>query len=366
MSTLPPCLSAFVSAALALPVAGTPRIGDKAPPVKVSKWINARPAALPGESGADKHVFLVEFWATWCGPCKRSIPHLAKLHRKYEKEGLIIIGVTNEDEEVVQKYLKGRNPSRAAGADARNPATGVDMPYFVALDDDMETNENYMKEIQGIPHAFLIDRNGVVVWTGNPLDEENLDRAIALVLAGKFNVEQAKKDVAAGKKVSQLMNELQAAFASRDEKRVFSLVDQMIEARPGDLQNYFIKRHMLGEFNRVGEIPALDAKMEESMKDSLPDMLQIARFLLDREPGQRNAGLLLRSAMRADELAGKSDPEVIAVLAQVHCQLGMIDAAIVAQKRAMELAPADEKKAYSAVLKYYEDAKDLARSTSGK
>src|SRR5262249_22089324 len=63
-----------------------PQIGEKAPPVKVSKWMTSKPSVLPGEKDADKKVFIVEFWATWCGPCMKSIPHLAELHKKYEKD----------------------------------------------------------------------------------------------------------------------------------------------------------------------------------------------------------------------------------------------------------------------------------------
>ena len=55
------------------------KVGDPAPPLSVSKWVKGTPNKLtPGK------VHVVEFWATWCGPCKATIPHITELSKKYK------------------------------------------------------------------------------------------------------------------------------------------------------------------------------------------------------------------------------------------------------------------------------------------
>jgi thiol-disulfide isomerase/thioredoxin len=332
--------------------AGTPAIGDKAPAVKASKWLVAPPPALPGEKGGEKHVFLVEFWATWCAPCRRSIPHLAELHRKHGKDGLVIVSISNEEENVVGRFLKKGNQGKP-----------MDMPYFVGCDDDMKTNENWMSDIEGIPHAFLVNREGIVVWTGNPLgDTAQLDRAITQVLAGKYDVATAKTAALSAKKANELTRGLQAAYGRRDEKEVFNLLDQLIAVKPADAQPYLIKRQLLEEFNRASEIQALEQSMEKALQDSAEAMLRLAEVELERDVSERNPGMLLRCARRADALSKGRDPEALATLARAHCELGMIDAAIETQARAVGLAAEADRDRYKKALKYYEDARALARS----
>lgn len=57
----------------------TLKVGDPAPPVKVFKWVKGNPV----ESFEKDKVYVMEFWATWCGPCKAAMPHLSEMARKY-------------------------------------------------------------------------------------------------------------------------------------------------------------------------------------------------------------------------------------------------------------------------------------------
>ena len=67
--------------------------GDPAPPLKVSKWLQGEPvkAFEPGK------VYVVEFWATWCGPCIAFMPHLAELQAEYKDKSVTVIGFTARD-----------------------------------------------------------------------------------------------------------------------------------------------------------------------------------------------------------------------------------------------------------------------------
>jgi len=93
----------------------------------------------------------VEFWATWCPPCLKSVPHLNEVYNKYKAKGLEIVGITDEDAATVKKFQEK-----------------VPMSYAVAID----TPKSLYKQfgITAIPQAYLVDKSGKVVWTGHPLE----------------------------------------------------------------------------------------------------------------------------------------------------------------------------------------------------
>ena len=65
-------------------------IGDEAPAISVSQWVKGDPV----DRLDPNKTYVVEFWATWCGPCRVSIPHLTELQKKYKDKGVTIIGVS--------------------------------------------------------------------------------------------------------------------------------------------------------------------------------------------------------------------------------------------------------------------------------
>jgi thiol-disulfide isomerase/thioredoxin len=98
-------------------------------------------------------ALLVEFWATWCGPCRESIPHLNELHGKFSGKGLTLLGLTDEDQGTVTKFQK------------RQP-----MNYAVATDRSGRLSRTF--GIKSIPHAFLVSKEGKILWSGHPLQLE--------------------------------------------------------------------------------------------------------------------------------------------------------------------------------------------------
>jgi len=90
-------------------------------------------------------VILLDFWASWCGPCKMSIPHLIDLYNEYKKDGFVVLGVSVD-----------RGGMKAVKAFADKMA----IPYPVGLDDG--TVVGLYGGIRSIPTAFIIDREGYV------------------------------------------------------------------------------------------------------------------------------------------------------------------------------------------------------------
>lgn len=116
-------------------------INQKAPELKVQQWLTD----MPDTKGK---FILIDFWATWCGPCRKAIPELNALQKEF-KNDLIVIGISDEAPEKVKAM-----------------ETPV-IEYYSAIDTQAEMKNQL--EIKGIPHVILIDPKGIVRWEGFPL-----------------------------------------------------------------------------------------------------------------------------------------------------------------------------------------------------
>lgn len=136
---------------------GTLAVGDPAPPLSIDQWVNG----LPTSDGFVGNVHVVEFWATWCGPCLAGMPHLSSLQDEYG-DAVTFIGVTDEDIETVNGFLARES------LDGR-PWSEV-ITYRLATDNQDATNTAYMRAANqnGIPTAFIVGREGRVEWIGHP------------------------------------------------------------------------------------------------------------------------------------------------------------------------------------------------------
>lgn len=172
-------LSLTVGATLELAAEPTLKVGDPAPKLQTGKWVQGDPVK-DFEKGK---AYIVEFWATWCGPCRATIPHLNEVYTKFKDKGLVVIGQNcwEQDEDLVAPFVK---------------KMGSDMTYRVALDNKTSDEKGKMAQTwmaaagrKGIPSAFLVDKKGVIAWIGHPMELK--DQMIEDVLAGKTLVSKA-------------------------------------------------------------------------------------------------------------------------------------------------------------------------------
>lgn len=154
-----------------------PLPGDPAPPIHAATWLRGEPIA----EYADGHVYVVDLWATWCGPCLSGMPLLRKYQDRYAgKVTIIAMNVWEMAPKRVPGYV-------TAHADS--------MPLFVAVDSippGKEANEGLTTvafmgagtEVS-IPRTLLIDGFGRIAWIGTPA---GLEKPLAQVLAGTWDL----------------------------------------------------------------------------------------------------------------------------------------------------------------------------------
>jgi len=180
--TISPAL-AIVAALLLAPIARADEKvllpGDKAPEIKVSKWMQGN-AIKSYKKGT---VYVVEFWATWCGPCIKSIPHVNELSIKYKgKAEFVGVSIWEEKEDLEARTLKFMKEM------------GKDMTYRVAMDsadDFMATNWMEASFSNGIPTAFIINQEGNVAWIGHPME---MEEALGQIVNKKFDLAASRTE----------------------------------------------------------------------------------------------------------------------------------------------------------------------------
>ena len=312
-------------------------IGDNAPPLKVASVVKGKKVDL------SKGLHVVEFWATWCGPCKVSIPHLTEMAKTYKgKVDFTGVSVWEEGPDQLGQVTKFVN------------AMGPKMDYNVVFDGEsktMATSWMTAAKQNGIPAAFLV-KDGKILWIGHPM--AGLDKTIDQVLAGDYDMAAAKAamdkqmaDVAEAQKAQAELMEavkpLSDAMQAKDYPAALKAIDDIEAAKP-DLKprlepTRFAILQMTGD-------PALTDLAKTFAADSKADPMmlnQMAWSIVDpmskMEKPNYDAALILAEA--AAKKSDMKDPNILDTYGLALFKNGKKAEAIDVQTKAVALAKAD-------------------------
>jgi thiol-disulfide isomerase/thioredoxin len=305
--------------------AGKLNIGDPAPALSIEHWVKGEPV----KSFEKGKVYVVEFWATWCGPCIKNMPHLTKLQKQHKDKGLTIIGVSGQDKRGVEDV----RPFVEKKGDA--------IGYTIAVDRAMETTKAYMGATgrNGIPVAYLVDQQGKLAWYGHPM--EAMDLVIEEVLEGKFDASRHAERMAKFKTLSEQFGK------ATQEKRwddAMTALDEMKTVRPDLANDFAISRFAVLRAGKKDKEAAAKVRvqLEEQFKDDVDNLRKLSEMLAGvPEPDAADLAAATAVAKTIVTKTDGNDVQALAVLAYVYRNAGDWDNALATQQKAIDKS-ADE------------------------
>jgi thiol-disulfide isomerase/thioredoxin len=311
--------------------------GSPAPTLKVAKWLKGEAVA---EFANDK-VYVVEFWATWCLPCIKAMPHLDTLARQHKDKGLVVVALTTEDP---------NNSGEAVAKFVKEKADKFDFRF--AFCDDNTTWKAYMDAAQrsGIPCSFVIGRDGKLAFVGHPQD---LDDVLPLVLDGTWRGKADADEYAKmGKNLEELPKRIQ-----KDPTEALATLDKISTKYPGKASgNQFVMYRVMALLGakKTAEAETVAKKQIEKMTESKDaeglTMLGLVLARGEQKPEAKLVALGLASVDKAISLDGKN-LIVLIMGSQAYYGAGNRAKAIEIGEQAIAVAPNEVKAAITEMVK---------------
>lgn len=323
--------------------AGELSIGDPAPPLDLKEFIKGKPVAI--EKG---RVYVIEFWATWCGPCVESIPHLTKLQEKHKN--IHIIGISDEDAATVKPFVEkmGDKMDYRVAIDKPAGAAGNAKPDKQGAEEsEGRTARAWMDASgqSGIPTAFIVGREGRIAWLGHPIE---MDKVLEEVVAGTFDLQAAAKEYKEKQTLIRKLRDLRTriAEAQRDggDKAVLKLLDEAILDSAKLEPTLGLHRFALLCKDQAKNAEAVEygrRLVDRVVRDDFNALGNLAWLVVQPEtpkPTPALAKLALQAALRADALAERKDANTADTLARAYFVNGNAKKAVETQERALKLA----------------------------
>jgi len=329
-------------------------IGSNAPVPQIEKFVRGTEPKW-FESGK---VYVIEFWATWCGPCKQSMPHISDVADKY-KGKVIVVGISDEKVDTVTKFLDTDEWKQKAR-------------YNLATDPDRSTHRQYMEAAaqNGIPTAFVV-KDGKVQWIGHPM---GMDEPLKQIVDGTWNPGKYQIDFEAETAMARKQMERRSAVAKArkagDWDAILKMIDEDVAAAPERAKASLLVNKfqiLLTDANKPADGYKLGREIAAANKDNAMVLNQLAWFVVDNaKVKDRDLKFAIETAQQAVDASKGEDGSVIDSLARAYWESGNKAKAIEWQKKAIEKAKGDMTDELKETLKKYEgsDAPTATKKTS--
>lgn len=352
-------------------------IGSVAPALDVEHWVqNGNGFFKPVTQFEPGKVYVVEFWATWCGPCISSMPHLAELQNKLRGQNVQIVSISDETLEEVTEFLK-RKTTNKAGEEIT--FAEVTAPYCLTTDPDRSAHEGYMAAAKqsGIPTAFIVGKDGKIEWIGHPME---MDEPLNQVIAGSWNRDEFAELFVAKQTFTQTVQRLsQLAQRGRFPEAIEMIDGELSKNLPPEiaaqLSNFRLQIKMMGGMIDEDVVASFNERLKNSQGDAV-GVARIAYSLLQaaqnpaakEQPGLKTLMVsAIESLSKEVETAdAEIQPLVLDTIAHLYESTGDLDAAIKAQEAGIERANPATKERLSAYLEQLKAAKENAAADADK
>ncbi|MFH6991612.1 TlpA family protein disulfide reductase [Flavobacterium sp. FlaQc-48] len=304
-------------------------IGDPAPKLKYSKWIQGKPVT---EIKEDK-IYVVEFWATWCGPCIMAMPHLSKLAEEYSKTH-VFIGC-NVLEKVGDKPYESSTAKVTRFVQKQNELKR--MTYNVIMDNNaQDMNKNWLEAagVEGIPSSFVIQK-GKIAWIGHP---DGLNDILKAIAEGSYDVDKARaefdKQQAEGLAFTKKMEDHKSLIAKAESEKDYTKALGYVDAAMADMPDFkfvFMTDKFRILLDQFGEDKAI-AYGDEVLKGNV-GVQSLTIYMLQREdlsPKMKKYSVDFGRQLKKDS------PAIYHVVALLEARAGYYKEAAASEQQAID------------------------------
>ncbi|MEQ8770412.1 MAG: redoxin family protein [Phycisphaerales bacterium] len=274
-------------------------IGSDAPGLAIAEFVKGESV----HAFEEDRVYVVEFWATWCGPCIRAFPHLSELQKEHADD-VTFIGVN------IWERPGETQAAKITRIKDFVEEQGDRMGYTVAVEADGKMAEHWMKAANqnGIPAAFIVDGAGKVAWMGHPM---GIDEPLESVIEGTNSYEKTAAEIRESSLMMAAYQKFMQDIASEDAATA--------------KMAYRIADALAAESDNAGLLNAVAwTIIDEDGRRPIPHR--------DFEAGYRIATL-------AGEASEWKDPSILDTVALAAFKVGDRNRAIELQEKAIGLLP---------------------------
>ncbi len=301
-------------------------IGSKAPSIKIKHWLSMPNGFEQVQRFQKGKIYVVEFWATWCGPCRRIIPHMSKLADQYAEDRVQFIGVSDEDLSKVESFL-----SKKASKDGDETFEDYTSKYCLTCDPDGSVKKDIFRAAgrSGIPCAFIVGKQGLIEWIGHP---SRIDKPLKQIVEGTWDRQSHKESFEREYRVKRNKRTVNDLIKKKKHNLAVNAIGKLLKDCEGqELVDWQLKmigiclnnnlRRSEKEFKKIAKVnfkdPVMMNRMAWAVVDASkngaeiePEVLDLARKAIDLSVKSKRSAAALDTLAHIVELQGNLDEAI--------------------------------------------------------